>query len=248
MPHKVIINKTLVQLPNLLYYNAGATVILDDETYQRLGAKVFTDGTLTDGGPFPPVQGYTVLGNEDVLNGALKQIGNSTAPIRYTCRRDDVQTDTTTVLSSGVGLYVAVPLYAGDVITRITVKNGATAATTPTHYRFALYSSAGARVAQTADQTTTAWAANTVKDITLTTSYTVTTTGTYYVGITATATTVPSLPVKVVAPAGTSAGLLAGQATLAFTAGTGLAGTLPATLPASGTRTTTVKIPYVVLH
>jgi len=58
---------------------------------------------------------------------------------------------------------VPIYLHAGDVITNISFRSGATAANTPTNWWFALYSKAAtpALLAQTADQLTAAWALNT---------------------------------------------------------------------------------------
>ncbi len=56
-----------------------------------------------------------------------------------------------------------------------------------------LFDSSRNQLAVTSNDTTTAWAANTVKTLLVTTPYTVTTSGLYYVGIMVAATTVPTL-------------------------------------------------------
>ncbi|HET6353389.1 hypothetical protein, partial [Streptomyces sp.] len=63
-------------------------------------------------------------------------------------------------LATGVMTSVPIYLQAGDVITNLSFRSGATAAGTPTAWWFALYSDAAtpALIAQSADQTTTAWA------------------------------------------------------------------------------------------
>jgi hypothetical protein len=90
-----------------------------------------------------------------------------------------------------------IKLKAGMVITSISFHTGATAANGPTNWWFALYSyhaTAPVFLRQTADQTTTAMAANTPYTKNLTSTYTVTTSGLYYVGIMVKATTaVPTL-------------------------------------------------------
>jgi len=123
-------------------------------------------------------------------------------------------------LTSGTLYLQAVYLRAGQKVTNISFCSGTTAAGTPTNRRFALYSSARALLAQTADQTTTAWAANTVMTTALTAAYTVPTTGLYYVGIMVAATTVPSL--AGITAAGnaalrTTAPIISGNSTAALT-------------------------------
>jgi hypothetical protein len=78
-------------------------------------------------------------------------------------------------LTTQVMLSVALPLEAGDVVTNLTFVSGDTAAGTPANWWFALYDTAAtpAKIAQTADQTSTAWAANTVKTVALSAPYTV---------------------------------------------------------------------------
>lgn len=154
--------------------------------------------------------------------------------------RTDVSALTTAVLTS-----VAVPLQVGELVTSITFKSGATAADTPVNWWFALYSSAStpALVGQTADQTTTAWAANTVKTLALTTPYRVPATGVYYVGVMVKATTPPTLLGASVGLDGASASILSSKV-LAQTSGSGLTDTAPATIT-SGTAIATV--PFCVL-
>ena len=249
MGHKVSIVHNNTELPNGLQYQAGQSVILSDEDYAKISSSVFTGGALTDGGSYPPVQGFGFQTDEQALNGGLTQIGNSLNPARYSVRREDLTTDVAAALVTTEVTVVAVPLFAGDVITKIAVKTGATAANVPLNQWFALYTAA-ALLAQTADQTTTAWGANTVKDLSLATVVTIATSGIYYVAIGVKATTVPSLLCKVLPLAGVSTGLLAGQATLAqISSGAALTGTAPAG-PISGFASVaaSVNIPYVVLH
>lgn len=90
-------------------------------------------------------------------------------------------------------LVLAVPLQAGDVVTTISFVSGGTAADTPTNWWFALYDRDVSLMAQTADQTNTAWAANTRKALALATPQLIETAGIYYVGIMVKATAVPTL-------------------------------------------------------
>lgn len=96
-------------------------------------------------------------------------------------------------LASGRLSLVAVPLRAGQVVSTLAFMSGATAAATPTNQWFALFDSSRNLLRQTPDATTAAWAANTVKALTLTSTYTVLTSGLYYAGIMVAAATVPSL-------------------------------------------------------
>lgn len=148
-------------------------------------------------------------------------------------------------LTTQVMLSVAVPLQAGDLVSNITFKSGATAADTPTNYWFALYDTAStpAKVAQTADQTTAAWAANTVKTLALTTPYRVTTTGVHYASIMVKATDLPSLIGKSVGIAGAAASILSSKV-LAQTSGSSLTDTAPATITSA---TTVATVPLVIL-
>lgn len=130
-------------------------------------------------------------------------------------------------LTTQVMTSVPVFLAAGDVITNISVTSGATAAGTPTNWWFALYSSAStpALLAQTADQTSTAWAANTAKTVALATAQTITTSGVYWVGVHVKATTVPTLLGTCVAPT-----IVTGEQKLAQTSGSSLTDTAPSTI------------------
>jgi hypothetical protein len=99
----------------------------------------------------------------------------------------------TTAPASGTLAMMAIYLTAGQLVSNITIASATTAAGTPTNYFFALYSGARALLAQSANQTTTAWAANTVKTLAMTTPYRVPVSGQYYIGYFMTATTVATL-------------------------------------------------------
>lgn len=158
-------------------------------------------------------------------------------------RQIDVNTDlaalTTQVMSA-----VALPLQPGDVVTSLTFKSGATAAGTPTNWWFALYSSAStpALLAQSADQLTTAWAANTAITLALATPQMATTAGVYYAAIMVKATTVPTLLGASVALAGAAASIVSSKV-LSNTSGASLTTTAPATI---ATPTTVATVPLVI--
>lgn len=123
----------------------------------------------------------------------------------------------------------SVPIYlrAGDVVTNLTFISGATAAGTPTNYWFALYSTAAtpALIAQSADQLTAAWAADTVKTLALSAPYTVPVSGIYFAAVMVKATTVPSLVGTLAAKT-----VITGEANVSQSSGSALVGTAPATI------------------
>jgi len=140
-------------------------------------------------------------------------------------------------LSTGRLQLQAIWLVAGTVITSISFSSATTAAGTPTNQLFGLYDSNRNLLATSADNTTTAWAANTIKTLNLTAQYTVPSTGLYYLGISVTATTVPTLKGQ----AAPSASQLKGTAPiLNGTSTTGLTSALPN--PAAAITVTTTLI------
>ena len=155
----------------------------------------------------------------------------------YDSAGDTGQVALTTEVMTSVPIY----LQAGDVITNVSVRSGATAANTPTNYWVALYSNAAtpALLSQSADQTNTAWAANTTKTIALAAAQTIRTSGIYWVGIMVKATAVPTLLGTVAAPA-----IVTGERNLSQSSGSTLTDTAPATI---ATPTAKQFVPYVVL-
>lgn len=170
-----------------------------------------------------------------VLRDALGWM-NTTAPTNGTFVRTNIPRvglydsagDTGQVaLATGVMTSVPVYLAAGDVVTNLSFRSGATAAGTPTAWWFALYSNASipALLAQTADQATGAWAANTTKTLALATAQTVTVSGVYWAAVMVTATTPPTLMGSgVVAPIAT------GEKNLSQSSGSSLTTAAPTTI------------------
>ncbi|MGS2645837.1 hypothetical protein [Streptosporangium sp. G12] len=148
-----------------------------------------------------------------------------------------------TATGTGVAIGTRIFLRKTDVVTNITFVSGNTAAATLTNWWHALYSPAGALIAQSADQTSAAWAANTAKKLALSTPYTVAADGWYIVATSTTASTVQTLigcaPI-VTATASVHTNSLAPG----FTFGSSLAGTAPAT---TGTQTAVAKCPLVII-
>lgn len=100
------------------------------------------------------------------------------------------EVNTTAPTASGTLFLQAIYLVAGQLVSNITISSATTAAGTPTNYFFALYDASRNLRAVSANQTTTAWAAQTVKTLAMTTPYRVPTTGLYYIGIMMTASTI----------------------------------------------------------
>lgn len=186
----------------------------------------------------------TITRYDPTANEEWLLAGSPTGLRAQTLRALDVRTDAS-VLTTAVMTSVAIPLQVGDLVTNITFKSGATAAGTPANYWFALYSadSTPALVGQTADQTSTAWAANTVKTLALTTPYRVPVTGVYYAAIMVKASTPPTLLGASLGLAGASASILSSKV-LAQTSGSALTDTAPATIASP---TAIASVPFAVL-
>jgi hypothetical protein len=112
--------------------------------------------------------------------------------------RDQITSDSaigaTTLITA-----VAMPVFAGDIITKISFCVGATAGATLTHNFVVLYSAATVPLllAQSTDAAQAAMAANTVFTGTLTAPFTILSTGFLWAGILVTGTTIPTLLSKV---------------------------------------------------
>lgn len=100
--------------------------------------------------------------------------------------------DSAQLLSGRLSLY-GVSLAKGQVLTSITFRSGTTPLAVGTNQWFGVFTSARAIGRLTGDDTSTAWAANTMKTLTLSSTYTVPATGLYYIGICVVASTVPTL-------------------------------------------------------
>ena len=135
-------------------------------------------------------------GADYAYNGSYNANLGPTGTLAETLPRQLCPEVNTTMAATGVINMQAVYLTAGTLVSNITLCSATTAAGTPTNYFFALYSglvSAPALLAQSANQTTGAWAANTVKTLAMTTPYRVPTSGSYYIAYAMVATTVPTM-------------------------------------------------------
>lgn len=170
-----------------------------------------------------------------ILSESYKGITGSFAE---TMDRHLIQETNTSALTSGTLRMEAIYLKAGALVSSISFSSATTAAGTPTNGFFALYDLASrALLAQSANFTTEAWAANTVKTKAMTTAYRVPVSGIYYVAILITATTVPTLKGNT---AKTSGSLALAAPTLGGNSTTGLTTSLPNPAAALGSSTATV--------
>lgn len=127
--------------------------------------------------------------------------------------------------ATGVMCSVALYLQDGDVITNLTFISAGTAGGTLTNQIAALYNGAGALLAQSADKTNEAWAADTAKTFALATAQRITKSGIYYAALAIAASTVPTLVGSVGAKP-----FLTGEGNLSQTSGSGIGATAPATI------------------
>lgn len=177
---------------------------------------------LTDVGGLP---GGAVLrdflSNFTDVDGALKLPASVAAPAggvyetmpRWICGTNS------TALTSGTVYLTAIWLPKGLTVTSISFLNGATAIVAGTHQQFGLYDSSRARLAVTNDDTSTAWAANSVKTLNLSAPFVTTYAGLYYIGYIVTAATPPT-PMSRIGDAGANAvpPILVGSADTGVTA------------------------------
>lgn len=182
-----------------------------------------------------------IRGNYPPTNRDWLLAGSPTGTWRSSLRRLEARSDIST-LSSGVMMSAAIYLEAGDVVTNLTFKSGATAAGTPTAWWFALYSNAAtpALLAQTADQTSTAWAADTTKTLALSTAQSISATGIYYASIMVAASTPPSILGGSLGRAGV---VLSAEKQPAQVSGSSLTTTAPSTIASP---TATANMPLVI--
>lgn len=144
------------------------------------------------------------------------------------------------IAATGVELAFDIELDAGDLVTNLTFVTGGTAAGTPTAGYAVLRDGTGAKLAQTADFGSTARAANTAYTVALASAYQITATGVYKVGISFTASTVPTLRGVSMANAAVAA---VGRA-CTQTHGSSVGATAPSTI---ATPTTAFAVPYILV-
>ena len=166
-----------------------------------------------------------LLNNKKVISGALYE----------TFDRDLCDEVNTAALSSGRLSLQAIYLPAGVTISSISFWSATTAGGTLTNQLFGLYDNNLNLLRSSNNDTSTAWAANSKKTLSLTSSFTTTYSGLHYLGIMVAATTVPTLKGNT---AKTGGQLGAAAPSIGGTSNTGLTTALPATATAPGTVTT----------
>ncbi|MER7361934.1 hypothetical protein [Nonomuraea wenchangensis] len=148
-----------------------------------------------------------------------------------------------TATGTGVAIGTRIFLREGDIVTYLTFVSGNTAGATLTNWWHALYSPSGTLIAQSADQGSAAWAANTAKRLALSTPYTVEDDGWYIAATSTTASTVQTL-IGCAPIVTASAAVHTNSKAVGFTFGSSVAGTAPAT---TGSQTGVAKCPLVIV-
>jgi hypothetical protein len=176
-----------------MYWGSGAAT-LDTTLYRDQAASLVTDGDFTVNGNLwasAVRYGGRLLSNLDV---ALRPTGVYETDTRLAY-------GTASTYTSGQLVLVPIWLPAGIAVSQISFASGGTAGASLTNQWFMLLNSSRVALARTADATTAAWAANTVKTLAIAqttagasaTSYTTTYTGLHYLGLMIAGTTMPSL-------------------------------------------------------
>jgi hypothetical protein len=189
----------------------------------------------------PLIRGHYSVTNPTWLgNGSPSGMFRENLPLGRLMLASNLSALTTQVMTS-----TWLPLETGDIVTSLTFLSGGTAAGTPTNWWFALYDTQAtpALIAQTADQLTAAWAANTAKTLALSAPYLVPKAGVYQASIMMKATTPVTLAGLTLENAAAAGAIVSGQLPLAQTSGSSLTTTAPGTI---ATPTTVATIPYVI--
>ncbi|WP_329564666.1 hypothetical protein [Kitasatospora sp. NBC_01266] len=134
-------------------------------------------------------------------------------------------------LTSGVMLATALPLYAGDLVSSLTFHSGSVAAASPTNWWFALFDDSATPqfLAQSVDQGSAAWAANTAVTLPMSAQQQIVRNGIYYAALMVKAATPPSI-LGLATLTGGVVGYTAADKLLTSNSGSTLAGTAPGTI------------------
>ena len=150
-----------------------------------------TSGMLDDQSTGAETAPFDLQGN---LEDLMRPSGRFETTSRMRCGTSSA------AMTSGVLYLVPIWLPKGTVVSNLSFITGSTAVGTPTNWWFTLHNSSRVALARTADQTTTAWAANTTKTLAVAqttagaaSSYTTTYSGLHYLGIMVKATTMPTI-------------------------------------------------------
>lgn len=190
-----------------------------------------------------PGQAYLVDDSSGKIAWALDPMATSsyakpTGSLAQTTIRAPHDAGNANMLSTGRLSLVAISLAKGQVVTSISWLSATTALSVGSNQWFGIFGSDRVMKKVTGDDTSTAWAANTVKTLNLSSTYTATYTGLYYIGICVVATTVPTLRVN-----SNNVNLTGIAPILSGTSDTGL--TNPASCPSTAAALTAVaNVPY----
>jgi hypothetical protein len=213
----------------------GCSVLNNDFTGNSWSAStamsVSTAAPVTGPGAMTALPGSNLVDLDLVPQSALESALRPPGRYETTSR---LRLGTSSTPTSGTLYLIPIWLPKGLVVSNITFVSGSTAAGTPTNWWFTLHDSTKKALARTFDQTTTAWAANTVKTLGIQqttagnfTSYTTTYSGLHYLGVMIKATTVPnlisegSMPDVVASPSPGLGGTDTGQSTPPTVSGAG---------------------------
>lgn len=173
----------MVDLAKTMWWGAGGSTAPDTNLYRSAANTLKTDDSLVVGA------------NLTVTNGLVASDSAAMRPTGYkaeTMRRQGLTNFAAT--QNGKEVVSAIYLQAGTVVSTVSLWAGSTALSGGTNQWFTLRDANLNLLRVTNDDTSTAWAIGTEKTLTLSSSYTVTTSGLFYVGVmVAASTTVPSL-------------------------------------------------------
>ncbi len=151
------------------------------------GLAVYEDGR---GWQFYNSAGQALLGAGGSPNGLLDNYGITGSLAESVDRSICPEVNNAAPTATGTLYMQSIWLPAGITVSNLSWCSATTAAGTPTHYMIGLYDINRNLLATSTDQTSTAWAANTLKTFAMTVPYLVPTSGLYYVGFFMAATTV----------------------------------------------------------
>lgn len=220
-----------------VYDIQNINIFNNDTVAQTVTVKLDVSGTET-------ILYKGVVGVNDVISwsgeGGWKNTSNNILPLLNnrkcvtgalyeTFDRDLCDEVISVVLATGRLSLQAIYLPAGTTINSISIWSASTAAGTPTNQLFGLYDINLNLLRSSVNDTTTAWAANSRKTLALTSAFTTTSSGLYYLGIMVAATTVPTLKGNTTKTGGQ---LNAALPTMGGSSTSGLTTALPATATA----------------
>ena len=197
--HGVVAGTSSASKAAVLGANKNLDILVLPQSGLRIGSGVGT--TVTTTGAELNVLHSAGITNQDLINthalpAGLPQYG-MTGFLAETFPRQ-MCPETNSVIATTGQIYVhLIYIPGGTSVTNVTFWSGTSAANIPTAYAFGLYNysaTAPTLIGSSADQTTTAWGANTMKTLALTGGpFTIATSGLYYVAAGIVATTVPTL-------------------------------------------------------